>query len=482
MLPNLDTPIEVQDHGIAKLRAHPVCRAIDRFLRSPAYFPVVGIMTVASVAWSLELVLYTCFILIGLFVTLLGKDLLPLTPLAVLSYISPSLKNNPGANGDSVFSGGSGVYILVIAGLFAVSLVVRLCTDPKIGQRAFLTCKRSLMTGMLVLGIAYMLAGAFTKYYTANGWRNALFGFMQFASVFLFYYLFTGGIQWDEVPKNYLAWSGVCIGGVILGQILHIYILNDVIEGGRIMRERIYSGWGTCNNVGAMLAVTIPFVFQMANNSKRTWIYEIVALIFLGGVILTLSRASILGAVGIYVICYGVLFHRKRISRTGWVIRLGIVAAALLAAFLLLYEQIQHFFAALIARGWSSDDRMEIYVEGIKQFLRMPVFGGSFFPTEYVPFQFSSQAAFSGIFPPRWHNTVVQLLASCGIVGLAAYGFHRYQTVKMILRKPVGDKVFIALSILVLLGTSMLDCHIFNVGPTLLYSIALAFAEKAVRT
>jgi len=34
------------------------------------------------------------------------------------------------------------------------------------------------------------------------------------------------------------------------------------------------------------------------------------------------------------------------------------------------------------------------------------------------------------------------------------------------------------LSILALLLTSLLDCHFFNIGPTMFYSILLAFAES----
>ena len=35
---------------------------------------------------------------------------------------------------------------------------------------------------------------------------------------------------------------------------------------------------------------------------------------------------------------------------------------------------------------------------------------------------------------------------------------------------------YIDLRVLVLLGCSLLDCHLFNIGPTLYYSMALAFA------
>ena len=65
-----------------------------------------------------------------------------------------------------------------------------------------------------------------------------------------------------------------------------------------------------------------------------------------------------------------------------------------------------------------------------------------------------------------------------GIVGLLAYGFHRYETVRMFLRDRTREKAFIACSIAVLLGCSLVDCHFFNLGPVLFYSVGLAFAEQ----
>ena len=40
---------------------------------------------------------------------------------------------------------------------------------------------------------------------------------------------------------------------------------------------------------------------------------------------------------------------------------------------------------------------------------------------------------------------------------------------------------YVGLSVAVLLATSMFDCHLFNVGPTLFYSMALAFGENTAR-
>jgi hypothetical protein len=62
-------------------------------------------------------------------------------------------------------------------------------------------------------------------------------------------------------------------------------------------------------------------------------------------------------------------------------------------------------------------------------------------------------------------------------VGLGAYLLHRVQTVVLLIRNRSRENIFIACSVLVLLITSMFDCHMFNVGPVLFYSMALAFVE-----
>ena len=472
-------PVSSGNNFILRLQAHPVCKRINAFFLTPFYFLLLCALTVISSVFSAELVVYTCFILIAVYISFCGKDYLPLVPIVVCSYIAPSVGNNPGKNPNSIFFPESGgIYLLCLAGLFVISLILRLCLDPQIGRKAFFVGKRKLMTGMLILGGGYLLAGAFSGHYFDKGMSNLVFALLQFIAVFLLYYIFCGVIKWDEVPKDYLAWTGLCIGFSILFQLAHIYVAHNVIVDGEIQRIRIYSGWGIYNNMGALLAMMIPFAFQMACLHKRSWIYHLCALAFLAGVLLTCSRSAILVSLVIYALSYGVLIYKDLHTKKGILLDV-IVAVAIAAAFLLFHDELYHLFRELLDRGFTPSNRFEVYEEGIKQFLKHPIFGGSFYPTDYDLFDFSEVAAFSSFFPPRWHNTIVQLLASCGVVGLLAYGYHRVDTARMLWKNRTVGTALIALSILALLGTSMLDCHFFNVGPTLFYSMILAFAEKA---
>ena len=69
------------------------------------------------------------------------------------------------------------------------------------------------------------------------------------------------------------------------------------------------------------------------------------------------------------------------------------------------------------------------------------------------------------------------MLASCGIVGMLAYSYHRIDTLRLYFKKRTLTNTYILFFVLTLLIMSLLDCHFFNVGPVLFYSIALAVME-----
>lgn len=521
---------------------------LNDFMRTPWYVVALSLLTLVCNFLGLELVLYTGFILIGIYLALWGRDLLPLTPIVILSYISPSPSNNPGSskNSQSIFlPENGGIYLLVLVTVFAACLLIRLVTDPVLGGRNFLTKKRSLLSGMLLLGGAYLLSGVgmdvysdascrfllcggavLAALYLLNGlrkrifkkttllqslpskaeWalgltlllavyavfgavsgkfgelpsRNLLFALIQSLSVVAMYYLFCGMVNWQLAPKGYLAWVGMCAGFVVFPQLLENYLSGRIfMEGtGTIDRELIYAGWGMHNNIGGMMAFMLPFPFYLACTRRRGWIYNLLGTVLLLGVLLSCSRGSIMVGLAIYTAC-SVLVLRNKKQRASNLLVSGIVLSVVALACLMYLQELMEIFALFIEEIFIMSERDNLVGYGLKQFRTHPIFGGSFFPQgEYVPWDWSTSEAFSSFFPPRWHNTIIQVLASCGIVGLACYLFHRFQTVRLILVKRSTEKTFIGLFMASLLLCSLMDCHFFNVGPTLFYSMALAYAEN----
>ncbi|MBE6933978.1 MAG: hypothetical protein E7462_02850 [Ruminococcaceae bacterium] len=452
-------------------------RLFNDFLYKPAYFLLVGLLTVFANVFGAELFTYTCFVLIAIYLCVFGRDLLPIMPLVICSYIAPSRGNNPGRNTASVFSfENGGLYMLILVGLLLAALIYRLIRDADLGKKQFWKTKRKLLPGMLVLCGAYLLSGIGSAQWNKVAGQNLLFAFVQSASILLLYFLLTGLVNWEKAPKGYLAWTGMCIGYVLLAELVYIYLRYGIIINGVIQRSAIYSGWGHYNNIGALLAIMIPFPFFLTGKG-RTGMFYLSGMLFLAGVLFTCSRGSILCGVVTYLTSYTISLLHSRHARANATIHI-LSVLALTIVFAIFYQKLLYLFQALLGRGMDPAERVKGYIAGWKQFLEHPVLGGTFYPIEEGLYEWSSSPTFKAFFPARWHNTVIQLLASCGIAGLAAYSYHRIQTLMLFFRRFSGKKMFALVSMLTLLVTSLLDCHFFNVGPVLFYSMMLAFVEK----
>ncbi len=450
---------------------------INVLLYRPAYLVLIGGLTMLSNIFSLELFVYTIFIIIGAYICLFARDLLPLLPLFICGYISPSINNNPGINDDSLFSlSESGLYLCILLLGVAICLVYRLVKDPVIGGRNFLFKNRKLLPGMLVLGVTYMVSGLGSGQMPELGWRNVLFAFLQLIAIAGLYFLFTGAVQWDLAPKAYLFWACTCVGYALLFELLNIYLTANVIVDGAIYRNNIFTGWGHYNNIGAMFAMIIPMPFFLTGKGRYASFAYVSAILFYIGLVFTCSRGSILIGTLIFITTYILSLCHRRHARRQLGIHFGALASVVLGV-LFLEDDVLQLFRIFGEIGLESSARMRIYTLGISQFEQYPIFGGSFFPVGADIYSWSSSEAFVAFFPPRWHNTIVQLLATGGVVCLAGYIYHRVQTVKLFIKDFSDEKLFAALSILALLLTSLLDCHFFNIGPVLLYSATLAVVE-----
>lgn len=446
---------------------------LDCFLASPYYIVALMALSVAAHLFSLEIPVYTVYAIVAVYTAVLGKDLLPLTPLLLFFYISPSVENNPGRNAQSVFYGGSGVYIAALGALMALALVYRVIRQ----RHRFLKTKRALLWGLLLLSASYLLSGLGSENDEASVARNLLFAAMQAACLLLPYWLLSGGVDWETARRDYLPWVGFAGGAAVLIQVLFCYATANVVVDGIILRERIYTGWGMYNNMGFLLAMAIPFAFYLATKYRRGWIGTVVGSVFLVGVLLTCSRTSLLVGTGMYCLCVFWMLRYARNRRHNTVALLIVIVAGALALLLFRFPLLR-LFSRFLGMGMDPSSRDVFFREGWKLFLQAPVFGNSFYSPGYVPWDFSAVDALSAVIPPRWHSTPLQLLVSCGIFGVCAYGFHRYQTLRLLISGRSRERTFLACAIGVLLLCSLFDCHFFNLGPGLMYSAALAFMEQ----
>ena len=476
------------ENGEYRFSRLPFAQRINKVLDSCWFLFAIAALTLLSNIFALEFPLYVLCCVLMLYLGIFGTDFRLVISLLINCYIAPSVENNPGRNPESIFSlENGGAWLVALAAICLVALFLRCTVDREIG---FVKLKRHprLLWGFLALGAAFFISGMGMQGYGELAQRNLLLAFMQTVAFFVPYLLVGIGVRWDRMEAGYLAMIGLLAGFTVGFEILNIYctgnvVVVDALRGVLIRREHIYTGWGHYNNMAVLIAMAIPFAFYFMYIGKRVILNSILAALLCVFAVLSCSRAGILGAGGIYLFCaIAVLFKTKnRRAKIMISAGLGVAFAALIVVFFLAQE----VFASAFANGLKSDARMELYEAGISVFQEHPILGATFYSLnvyvqnlgENVTWIWSDVEAFTNFFPGRWHNTVVQMLASCGIVGLVAYLFHRYQSVLLFWRDPHAEKTFIGLSLCVILALSLLDCHLFNLGPTLFYSAALAYAE-----
>lgn len=439
-------------------------------MTKPVYLIGLMVLTAVSFALNAEAVLYTVFVLIALFTVLYAPDIMPILPLLIFGYVATSPHNNPGRNTNSVFSGASGIYVICLAVVIVGSLVYWV-----IRERKRLFCKNGILVkSLVILTIAYMISGIGFPGYLKLAWKNIPYGLVQGAALLLPYWLMIGGVNWEKHRKDYFTWMGIAVGGLLVFEVLCIYVSQGVVGDGFVDRDKIYTGWGMYNNLGSMLAVMIPFTFWLAVYHKKVWIGYGFGLMMLIGVFATCSRSSMILGTLCYLACC-LLLPKGKHSDLLWWILLGLAFVA--GLILILFREPLFYALNQILDGKNVGSRLMIYGQGLGEFLKNPLLGSSFYPAPGLSYSWA-KTGITAIMPARWHNTVVQLLTSTGLVGLGAYGYHRFQTLKLVRKHKSQLDMFVWMSLLVILVGSLVDCHMFNVGPGMFYALALAWIEK----
>ncbi|MDE7300887.1 MAG: O-antigen ligase family protein, partial [Clostridia bacterium] len=140
-----------------------------------------------------------------------------------------------------------------------------------------------------------------------------------------------------------------------------------------------------------------------------------------------------------------------------------------------MHEQIGRLFASLMGSFSTGSGRIYLWKQGLRDFCNSPLFGVGFFNPAATPGEAGYfEPVIANILPRMYHNTLIQFLGSCGIIGLFIYVFHRAQTVISFLNNITIERVFIAATMVALILVNLLDNHLFYILPTIIYATMLA--------
>ncbi|MDE7083197.1 MAG: O-antigen ligase family protein [Clostridia bacterium] len=413
--------------------------------------------------------------IVTILILLLLDDITPLVSHISFMTLVVSLKNTP-----SPSMGGSDYYastailaqIIIIVSLMVCSLIYRLvicCLKKKIKINP-------IFYGLCFLAFAFMLNGLFSEEYTV---KDLLYGVVMAACFLVIYVAVKDNVKTDKNCFERIAFGFIALSALLIIELIVAYATTEnLFVDGEINRGALIFGWGVYNTYGLLILMCIPATLYLAGKMKHGYLFTLYSLLILAATFLSCSRQAMIGALIIYPVSLVILLVKGKYR----IPNLCITAAAVVAGIVLICIFREKFVTAfktifdnVVVNGeLNGSGRWRIWKEAFKYFNSSPLFGSGF----YVDYNYDGSAGVTFI-PMMCHNTVLQLLASCGAVGLIAYLIHRVQTVISFCKNVTIERTFIALTILPILLLSLLDVHIFIIFPTVIYSCLLAVLIKS---
>ena len=228
-----------------------------------------------------------------------------------------------------------------------------------------------------------------------------------------------------------------------------------------------------------VILIPVLFIGATLGGNKRQVYYFGMATLALLGVVLNVSRSGLLVGGITYFACALFSFIKSN-RKKRFLLETGFVLACIVGLVAIFSNVIFSALRDYIDRGVTDSGRFDLWLQAFNSFKESPIFGKGFFglfpkdPTDVLKI---NTVAF---LPDMAHNTLFQLIGSLGIVGTLAYGFYRLCSLRPFLRKPSYMKTMIGVSMLTVLGGSLLDNFVFYMLPMFNYAVLFAILYKAV--
>ena len=435
---------------------------INRFLSSPLHIAVVAILlTISSMDNNAGflyyyILLFTC-IIIPFFI---GYDMIAVVPLATMLNIG--ISKGLRAQDPKVIMGSNLPHFIIFLTCVVIFLFGRLIFDLIVEKERRSRFPRFFISYICLL-VAFCIGGAFSPYYLP---RDFAFGLREFLALggFYFYYFYT--VDFTKIKKSYCAYLLFFFACSVALQIL--------VEAIRVgAGPHLEVGWANRSGLGGTLVAsfTCTIYLTIRKHPSYAWLFALCFYFFFTMICLTQCRGAAFTAMVLAIPCLVlILVYSPSITKISTILITVIYIIVMIC--LGLFER--EFFTECFGRLFNFDfdtlneyssGRITIWKTGIDQFIHNPLCGVGWYQIEGRGFQ------------ARYHNTIIQLLASTGIFGLVIYGYHRVDTIVAAFKTPRLEKTFAYMSIFCILVSSLLDCFLFNIWLGFEYSFLLFFIE-----
>ncbi len=355
--------------------------------------------------------------------------------------------------------------LVSLAVLVAASIIFFVIRNRKIANP--IQIKGIFLSTVILCGVL-CLNGIFSQSYTP---RNFLFPMFMVLAMPVAYLLFSAFLQYDKKSIDYFMGCLVGVGLLICAELIFAYFTTVAYDAaGNIIKESVVLGWGVWTNIGCMLVFFMPACFYFAASHPHGWIAYGLGLLHYLCILLSQSRAALLVGTLSLLLCLVYLCIKGK-NRKQNLIFTAILAACGVLVVVLFSDKLFSLVNNFLEKGFDDNGRYSLWSSAWDAFLRAPVFGSGFYDT----CSYDGWSTFG--MPQMCHNTVLQFFGSIGAVGILAYGYHRFETIKLFFKKPNATKIFLGICILGFLLFGMLDVVFFIGYTNIFYMMMLLFMQ-----
>lgn len=235
-----------------------------------------------------------------------------------------------------------------------------------------------------------------------------------------------------------------------------------------------YKQWK--NNVTMLGLFALPFPFFKAIRERKGFRYFLIGIAIYLGCLLTFSKtAIILGTALVTALTILTLIKTSKSNRKK-IALFALLSIGLIIALLIVFKEKITEYSFI---SFNSTVRIKMWKHGLKVFKENFIFGTGIISldsgTSYVPLE-------KGYTMLWYHNSIIQVLANFGIVGILVYGYFNFILFKTMLYKTRLKGLILTTSVLSVKLFGLVNPGIFSPIPSMIILIAiLAVCENMQR-
>ncbi len=275
-------------------------------------------------------------------------------------------------------------------------------------------------------------------------------GFLAMLEGYMVYYILTNGFF--KIKKKHLLNISKIATYVMISlsfEIIYIYSyygFETVIHS----KNLVHLGWGYSNFIAVIFVLLIPVALYKYLDNKRYYLqYFLLDIISIISLILTLSRGAIVGAAVALTLFFIIYVRKYFLIRYGSII--GVISLIVIKI-----QKVNSFYSSIIDRFFTGEfmdnnGRFPLYKLAFEKFVDKIWFGNGLRSSKYMISHFLDGHN------SHYHNFILQIAATLGIVGLILFSFIVFRWVKVLFKPYDKFVVCSAISIIGALAHQMVD-------------------------